>query len=304
MEQPLLDIQSVCNNLNDDISKLINSHLSPLINDMKLASSSLNAIRNILYSLPEYKELEKELSELRLENESLKQHLNNKEIRMEITEKYNHQTDNNIKNFDYNITTPNKVIDLTSNTSLTEEMNILSNTSDDEDSQQSDTDENISNSPSNLQEITKTVTIDVTRNTNQNDITLSNKQKIQEENIDSEEESEEEDDQQEDDEENDEEDSEEEEEKKNIENESEVKEEGSDKLLENKEYDEEEAEEEEAEEEEEEEEEEVFEIDIEGKTYFTTGKTNGIVYEYLVDEDDIGDKVGEFKNGVLIWKNK
>ena len=36
---------------------------------MKLASSSLNAIRNILYSLPEYKELEKELSELRLENE-------------------------------------------------------------------------------------------------------------------------------------------------------------------------------------------------------------------------------------------
>ena len=299
MEQPLLDIQSVCNNLNDDISKLINSHLSPLINDMKLASSSLNAIRNILYSLPEYKELEKELSELRLENESLKQHLNNKEIRMEITEKYNHQTDNNIKNFDYNITTPNKVIDLTSNTSLTEEMNILSNTSDDEDSQQSDTDENISNSPSNLQEITKTVTIDVTRNTNQNDITLSNKQKIQEENIDSEEESEEEDDQQEDDEENDEEDSEEEEEKKNIENESEVKEEGSDKLLENKEYDEEEAEEEE-----EEEEEEVFEIDIEGKTYFTTGKTNGIVYEYLVDEDDIGDKVGEFKNGVLIWKNK
>ena len=298
MEQPLLDIQSVCNNLNDDISKLINSHLSPLINDMKLASSSLNAIRNILYSLPEYKELEKELSELRLENESLKQHLNNKEIRMEITEKYNHQTDNNIKNFDYNITTPNKVIDLTSNTSLTEEMNILSNTSDDEDSQQSDTDENISNSPSNLQEITKTVTIDVTRNTNQNDITLSNKQKIQEENIDSEEESEEEDDQQEDDEENDEEDSEEEEEKKNIENESEVKEEGSDKLLENKEYDEEEAEEEE------EEEEEVFEIDIEGKTYFTTGKTNGIVYEYLVDEDDIGDKVGEFKNGVLIWKNK
>ena len=188
MEQPLLDIQSVCNNLNDDISKLINSHLSPLINDMKLASSSLNAIRNILYSLPEYKELEKELSELRLENESLKQHLNNKEIRMEITEKYNHQTDNNIKNFDYNITTPNKVIDLTSNTSLTEEMNILSNTSDDEDSQQSDTDENISNSPSNLQEITKTVTIDVTRNTNQNDITLSNKQKIQEENIDSEEE--------------------------------------------------------------------------------------------------------------------
>ena len=304
MEQPLLDIQSVCNNLNDDISKLINSHLSPLINDMKLASSSLNAIRNILYSLPEYKELEKELSELRLENESLKQHLNNKEIRMEITEKYNHQTDNNIKNFDYNITTPNKVIDLTSNTSLTEEMNILSNTSDDEDSQQSDTDENISNSPSNLQEITKTVTIDVTRNTNQNDITLSNKQKIQEENIDSEEESEEEDDQQEDDEENDEEDSEEEEEKKNIENESEVKEEGSDKLLENKEYDEEEAEEEEAEAEEEEEEEEVFEIDIEGKTYFTTGKTNGIVYEYLVDEDDIGDKVGEFKNGVLIWKNK
>jgi hypothetical protein len=137
MEEPLLDIESVCNSLNDDISKLITSHLSPLITDMKLASSSLNAIKNILYSLPEYKELEKELAELKVEHESLKKHLNNKEIRMEITEKYRDDS-NNKNSIDYNISTVNKVINLTSNTSLTEEMNILSNTSDDEDDDDDD----------------------------------------------------------------------------------------------------------------------------------------------------------------------
>ena len=98
MEEPLLDIDTVCNNLNLDITKLISTHLTPLITDMKLASSSLNAIKNILYSLPEYKELERELAELKVEHESLKKHLNNKAIRMEITEKYTDKTNNNNNN--------------------------------------------------------------------------------------------------------------------------------------------------------------------------------------------------------------
>jgi hypothetical protein len=192
MEEPLLDIENVCNSLNDDISKLITTHLSPLINDMKLASTSLNAIKNILYSLPEYKELEKELSELKVEHESLKKHLNNKGISMEITEKYANDY-NNKNNIDFNISTANKVINLTSNTSLSEEINILSNTSDDDDDDDDDieteNDNNITKIPINLNETTKTVTIDIAKNSNENNITLSNKEEIQKENIDFEEES-------------------------------------------------------------------------------------------------------------------
>jgi hypothetical protein len=295
MEEPLLDIDTVCNNLNLDITKLISTHLNPLITDMKLASSSLNAIKNILYSLPEYKELERELADLKVEHESLKKHLNNKAIRMEITEKYTDKTNNNNNTIDYNISTANKVINLTSNTSISQEMSILSNSSededDDEDNLETESDENTIKDDINLNETTKTVTIDVADHREDDNITLSNNNVIEQENIESDEDSQE--------------DSEESEEE-NID--EEVKEEGTDKLLENKKEnnveEEQEQEEEHKEEQGEEEEEEVFEIDIEGKTYFTTGKTNGIVYEYLEDEDDIGDKIGEYKNGVLIWKNK
>ena len=86
-----------------------------------------------------------------------------------------------------------------------------------------------------------------------------------------------------------------------VEEEEEDKEE-EDKEEEDKEEDKEEKDEED--EEDEDEEDEVFEIEIKGKIYFTTSKDNGIVYEYLIEEDDIGDKVGEFKNGELIWIKK
>ena len=74
---------------------------------------------------------------------------------------------------------------------------------------------------------------------------------------------------------------------------------------------EEEAEEEEAEEEEAEEEEvaeeevaeeaeiEVSEVKIKGKTYFTTDAVNGIIYACV--DDDVGDEVGVFKNGVAVF---
>ena len=77
-----------------------------------------------------------------------------------------------------------------------------------------------------------------------------------------------------------------------------------------------EEEEEEAEEEEEEEEEEddaldaqqqpeaddeieVSEVTIKGKTYFTTDPVNGIIYACV--DDDVGDEVGVFKNGVAVF---
>ena len=70
---------------------------------------------------------------------------------------------------------------------------------------------------------------------------------------------------------------------------------------------------EEAEEEEEEEEEavdaqqqpeaddeiEVSEVTIKGKTYFTTDPVNGIIYACV--DDDVGDEVGVFKNGVAVF---
>ncbi len=46
----------------------------------------------------------------------------------------------------------------------------------------------------------------------------------------------------------------------------------------------------------EDEEEEVEEIEIEGSTYYVTDKVNGTIYEML-PEEDVGDKVGEIKDG-------
>ena len=62
--------------------------------------------------------------------------------------------------------------------------------------------------------------------------------------------------------------------------------------------DEEEVEDEEENEEEEEEEEEVEEIEIDGEMYYTTNKKNGIIYEYLSDEE-VGDEVGHLEEGIL-----
>ena len=66
----------------------------------------------------------------------------------------------------------------------------------------------------------------------------------------------------------------------------------------NEEVKEEEVEEEEAAEEEEAEI-EVSEVKIKGKTYFTTDPQNGIIYACV--DDDVGDEVGVFKNGVAVF---
>jgi hypothetical protein len=51
----------------------------------------------------------------------------------------------------------------------------------------------------------------------------------------------------------------------------------------------------------EDEEEEVFEIEIDGKTYFTTNEKSGVIY--ISDENgDPGDEVGNFVNGVPIFE--
>ena len=55
----------------------------------------------------------------------------------------------------------------------------------------------------------------------------------------------------------------------------------------------------EPEEEETEETEEVEEVKIKGKTYFTTNPQNGIIYACV--DDDVGDEVGVFKNGVAVF---
>ena len=48
---------------------------------------------------------------------------------------------------------------------------------------------------------------------------------------------------------------------------------------------------------EEEDEEEVFEITISGIKYYTSNETNGVIYS-ITDDNDIGDKVGVFKNKI------
>ena len=63
-----------------------------------------------------------------------------------------------------------------------------------------------------------------------------------------------------------------------------------------------EQEEEQEEEEEEEEELELFEVEIKGKTYVTNDETNGDIYEYANDE--VGEIVGAFKNGVAKFAKK
>jgi hypothetical protein len=47
---------------------------------------------------------------------------------------------------------------------------------------------------------------------------------------------------------------------------------------------------------------EVSEIKIKGKNYFTTNPQNGIIYACV--DDDVGDEVGVFKNGVAFFNNK
>ena len=59
---------------------------------------------------------------------------------------------------------------------------------------------------------------------------------------------------------------------------------------------------EEEEQESEEEELELFEVEIKGKTYVTNDETNGDIYEYVNDE--VGEIVGAFKNGVAKMTKK
>jgi hypothetical protein len=40
-------------------------------------------------------------------------------------------------------------------------------------------------------------------------------------------------------------------------------------------------------------------VKIKGKTYFTTDPQNGIIYACV--DDDVGDEVGVFKNGVAVF---
>ena len=69
------------------------------------------------------------------------------------------------------------------------------------------------------------------------------------------------------------------------------------------EEEEEEADEEVEEEEEEEADEEVEEVTIKGKSYYTSNKVNGIIYEITKDED-VGDEVGLFKDGKPVFHKK
>ena len=69
---------------------------------------------------------------------------------------------------------------------------------------------------------------------------------------------------------------------------------------EEEEEEEEEVEVEESAEEEEEEEEEVFMVSINGKDYYTNNEQSGTIYS-IVDEDDIGDEIGVFKNGKAVF---
>ena len=96
-----------------------------------------------------------------------------------------------------------------------------------------------------------------------------------------------------------EEESEEEEEAKESEKEEEV--EQQEQVEEEEEQDEVEEQEQE-EEEDEDEEEEVIEVTINSKTYYTTDNKNGEIY--ADDNGEVGDKVGQFKNGVAVFFKK
>jgi hypothetical protein len=43
----------------------------------------------------------------------------------------------------------------------------------------------------------------------------------------------------------------------------------------------------------------VYEIEIDGTRYYTTGEQNGVVYA-LLEDDDVGDEVGKFVNGKFV----
>jgi hypothetical protein len=47
---------------------------------------------------------------------------------------------------------------------------------------------------------------------------------------------------------------------------------------------------------------ELFEVEIKGKTYVTNDETNGDIYEY--ENDEVGEIVGTFKNGVAKMMKK
>ena len=49
------------------------------------------------------------------------------------------------------------------------------------------------------------------------------------------------------------------------------------------------------------EEEELFEIQIDGKTYATDNEMNGVIYA-LIEDGDVGDKVGYFKDGKAFFQ--
>ena len=70
-------------------------------------------------------------------------------------------------------------------------------------------------------------------------------------------------------------------EEKEVENEEEVEEEEDQEEVENEEGDEE----------------EVFLIKIKGVSYYTTDEKNGMIYS-VIDNDDIGEEVGQFKNSI------
>jgi outer membrane biosynthesis protein TonB len=91
-------------------------------------------------------------------------------------------------------------------------------------------------------------------------------------------------------------DEEEEEEQKEEEEEEEQKEDEEEQIAEKKEP----AESDEAEEQDEEL--ELFEVDIKGKIYVTNDETNGDIYEY--ENDEVGEVVGTFKNGVAKMMKK
>ena len=288
-ESKEINIDNLFENLNKDITNLLNCRLTPLILDLKSANSNLDIIKNILFSLPEYQNLLSEFKKVKEENIELKYQLNNSGIQMEITEKSSDKVESN-KVLDYSINTDNKIInfkDIDINNKVLED-----------DKNGNDTDMESTEESSNLSESEEEIA-DATNNVKNEMDELLKVEKKTEEQVNGEQKTEVNEDKskelsEEEQEEEQEEDEEEEEEQEEEEQEEEEEEQ----------EEEEEEQEEEEEEQEEEEEEEVFAIDINGKTYFTTGKENGIVYEYIEAEDDIGDKVGEFKNGELIWKNK
>ena len=288
-ESKEINIDNLFENLNKDITNLLNCRLTPLILDLKSANSNLDIIKNILFSLPEYQNLLSEFKKVKEENIELKYQLNNSGIQMEITEKSSDKVESN-KVLDYSINTDNKIINFKEVLDINNK--VLEDDPNGNDSDIVSTEESSDLSDSEEEEIPETT--NNVKNEMEEQLKIE-KNTLKETDADKESEQEDEADGEEEEEEDGEEEEEEEEadsgeEEKQVEIKEEKNKEISDKQ--------------EEEMEEEEEDEEVFEIDINGKTYFTTGKENGIVYEYIEEEDDIGDKVGEFKNGELIWKNK